>query len=263
MRILELGGESADSPDRRRRAGRAALVERQRVGLLHGDDDLVAPGRQRHIPRLMWQRERAPRLHVPVIVVREHGHQVAAVVVDGVELPAFWIHLDARDVAQTRLRTEHPLHRLGRVVRRPAGRAAVHEQRVAVFVAENHAVVFGVERDPVEGGKQIRDRANRRDDAAERVRRPLVRGDAGFLRKTARRLGDLESHAVGAILGEQRVERRVVSGHAGRARGAGQRPRLAAGDEQPDRGRGGNQDATHGLSFIRFTYWSARPLSRA
>src|SRR5439155_16793016 len=78
----------------------------------------------------------------------------------------------------------------------------------------------------------------------------------------ARRLRDLEGHAVGAILGEQRVERGLVTGDAGRARGAGLRPRLAAGDQQPERSRGGNQDATHVHSPYRFTVRSARLISR-
>ena len=134
---------------------------------------------------------------------------------------------------------------------------------MAVLVAEDHAVVLGVDGHAVERRKEIRHRSNRRDDAAHGVRRPFVGRDAAFLRETPGRLRDLHRGVVHAIGCEQRLERRVVRKIA---RGAGLGRRLSTGEQQGGRGRGSNQDATHMLFSSRALRRSARrsaPLRRA
>jgi hypothetical protein len=139
--------------------------------------------------------------------VREDQHPIAAVVVDGEELLALGIDLNAGDVAELRLRAEHVLRRFGDVVREAAGRPVVHQQRVAVFVAEDHLVVDRIQRDAVECRKRIGHRPDRRDEAADRAGRPVGVGDAALpwqLRRT------LRPGVVDAVLGEQLVDRRGI-----------------------------------------------------
>ena len=216
VRILEAGVGAADGPDRRIGAMRVALEQRNGVRLLHRNGDLVAFRGQRHVPRLVRQNQRSPRLHVAVIVVRKRDHAVAAVVVDGVELLPSRIDLDTGNEPELRLWTEHPLLRFGGFVRGTSRHAVVDQQRVPILVAEDHPVVFGVERDAIEGGKRIGDRSNRRNDTANRLRRPFVGGDAPFLREACRRLADRKRGRVGAVGREQRFKRRLVKTGAGR-----------------------------------------------
>src|SRR6185295_19002765 len=118
-----------------------------------------------------------------------------------------------------------------------------------VLVAEDHAIVLGVERDAVEGRKRIRHRSNRRDDAADGVGRPLVGRDAAFLRQPRGRLPDGHRGFVDALRSEQCLERGLVA-RAGCTR-AGLRRRLTRAYEKHDGGGSRNEYSTHGRSLPR------------